>query len=106
MTPEELIAEKLNLTNLQLEATTDAKAIVEFLRNTLDVDTILFAPQAKALDKLSSAIWTMQDQIEELTQKNSKLAVNNSILAGISEDVVPEITEDEKEYNLIMNSED
>lgn len=105
MDEQELIKQKLDLTRMQLEATTDAKSILEMVKNTLDTETILFSVQVQALNKIGDIIFSQNAQLEDLLETNSKLKANNAVLAGVAVEEQPVLTDEELEYDKIMNME-
>ena len=103
MNEAEIIAQKIQLTEMQLDATENFHDIVELLRNTLDPEAILYGIQLRALSKIDDIHNIHEDELDDLKRDKDKLLQNNAILAGTAKAEEIELTDEEKEYNRIMN---
>ena len=103
LTEAQLIEQKLQLTQMQLEASTSFQAISEMLRGIMDSETVLYTVEIQAINKLDDIYSQTANKLEEMTRKNEQLKANNLVLAGVKDaDVDLELTDDEKEYMAVM----
>lgn len=103
LTEQELIEEKLKLTQMQIEATADADALIDTVKQTLDQEMVLYSVQMNALNKIQDILWNQKSEIERLTSKNSSLKANNAVLSGMAVEEQPDLTPEQLEYDKIMN---
>lgn len=103
LTEQELIEEKLKLTQMQIEATADADALIDTVKQTLDQEMVLYSVQMNALNKIQDILWNQKSEIERLTSKNSSLKANNAVLSGMAVEEQLDLTPEQLEYDKIMN---
>ena len=99
----QLIEQKLQLTQMQLEASSSFEAISEMLLGIMDSGAILYTVQIQAIHKLQDIYYGTASRLEEAMYKNEQLKANNLVLAGVkNSDIETELTEEEKEYLAVM----
>ena len=103
LTQAQLIDQKLQLTQMELEASTSFEAISEMLLGIMDSEAILYTVQIQAIHKLQDIYYGTASRLEEATHKNEQLKANNLVLAGVkNSDIETTLTEEEKEYLAVM----
>ena len=103
LTQAQLIEQKLQLTQMELEASTSFEANSEMLLGIMDSEAILYTVQIQAIHKLQDIYYGTASRLEEATHKNEQLKANNLVLAGVkNSDIETELTEEEKEYLAVM----
>ena len=103
LTEAQLIEQKLQLTQMQLEASSSFEAISEMLLGIMDSEAILYTVQIQAIHKLQDIYYGTTSALDVATRKNEQLKANNLVLAGVkNSDIETELTEEEKEYLAVM----